>query len=95
MSDDDWKRATYALSPAIAYREIEGELLVLTPDDDVLYTVNGSGRIAWDLLADGVTGETLVAALARSYGVSAARVEPDVCAFLDELVQREIVTRSA
>jgi hypothetical protein len=95
MHDDDWKRATYALSGAIAYREIEGELLVLTPDDDVLYTVNGSGRIAWDLLAQGVTGATLAAALASSYGVAEARVADDVRVFLDELVQREIVTRSA
>jgi hypothetical protein len=92
---DDWKRATYALSGAIAYREIEGELLVLTPDDDVLYTVNGSGRIAWDLLAKGASGGAVTAALASSYGVSEATVAEDVRAFLEELVRREIVTRSA
>ena len=46
MKDDDLNRIC-TINGEIAHREIEGQILILRPDDNFLYTLNGSGRFIW------------------------------------------------
>lgn len=83
----------WVINPDVAHREIEGQLLLLTPDDDVLYTLNGSGKRVWELFAAGVAPREIAATVAATYGVPLADAERDVDAFFAELAGKGVVLR--
>jgi hypothetical protein len=83
----------YELNSDVAHREIEGQVLLLTPDDDVLYTLNGTGKLAWELLASGASPREIAARIAATYAIDLETAERDVAAFLDELERRGVVSR--
>jgi hypothetical protein len=81
------------INPDVAAREIEGQLLLLTPDDDVLYTLNGTGKRVWELLVTGAAPREIAATIAARYGVPLADAERDVAAFVAELEGKGVVLR--
>jgi len=83
----------FELNPEVAHREIEGQLLLLTPDDDVLYTLNGSGKLAWEMLARGSGAGEIAARIATTYGISVETAARDLGEFCGELERRGILTR--
>jgi len=83
----------FALNPEVAHREIEGQLLLLTPDDDVLYTLNGSGKLAWEMLKRGAGVGQIAARIATTYGISVESAGRDVAEFCEELQRRGILVR--
>lgn len=83
----------WVINPDVACREIEGQLLLLTPDDDVLYTLNGSGKRVWELFATGATPREIAATIAGTYGVPPADAERDVGVFFTELEGKGVVLR--
>jgi hypothetical protein len=85
----------WVMNPDVAHREIEGQLLFLTPDDDVLYTLNGTGKRVWELFAAGAGPGAIAATLVATYGIPAAQAERDVAAFFTELAARGVVTPRA
>lgn len=83
----------YDAHPDVAQREIEGELLLLTPNDDVLYTLNGSGRLVWERIARGDGLATITDELVSVYGIPIEVARTDVQAFVAELEAKGAVTR--
>jgi hypothetical protein len=83
----------YDINPDVAHREIEGQVLLLTPDDDVLYTLNGTGKLAWELLADGSTPCEIAERIASTYAIPVEVAERDAAAFFDELERKGVVSR--
>jgi DNA-binding NarL/FixJ family response regulator len=86
-------QSRYEISPSIAHREIEGQILLLTPDDDTILTLNGTGAFAWGLLSRGASADEIVRALAARYACPLERLAPDVDAFLSDLESHGIVRR--
>ena len=89
MPPDD----TLELNPEVAHREIEGQLLLLTPDDDVLYTLNGTGRLAWEMLLRGAGRGDIAARIAATYGVSLEAADGDLVRFFADLERRGVLLR--
>jgi hypothetical protein len=89
MPPDD----TLELNPEVSHREIEGQLLLLTPDDDVLYTLNGTGRLAWEMLLRGAGRAEIAARIAEIYGPSVEIARRDLAAFLADLERRGVLLR--
>jgi Coenzyme PQQ synthesis protein D (PqqD) len=81
----------YMISPEISYREIEGQLLLLTPDDDALLTLNATGAAVWALLAEGADVNAMADRLARNYDITPERALADIEEFVSELVEKHIV----
>jgi hypothetical protein len=81
----------YRISPDITYREIEGQLLLLTPDDDALLTLNAPGAVVWGLLAEGADLRAIADRLARDYEVAPERALADVEEFVSDLLEKRIV----
>ena len=82
---------TYALKKEIAYRTIEGQILVLAPREEFLYTLNDSGQFLWAALKRGASMKRLAALLAAEYGLPPVTAQQDVEAFLQVLVAKGIV----
>jgi hypothetical protein len=67
------------------WREIDDEIVVLDTRDAVYLSVQGSGALAWRLLAKSTTKDSLIDALVEKYGIDSTRASTDVDAFLATL----------
>jgi hypothetical protein len=83
----------YAPSTAIAYREIEGQILVLLPDDPELRTFNASAAFIWKRLARRTALPRIVDELARAFGIERARAEADVLRFVHDLTRQGLLSK--
>ena len=79
----------------IAWKEADGEVLLLDLATSTYLAVNPSATLLWRLLADGTTNEALTRALADAYGLSDDDAASDVAAFLDDCRQRGLVEDGA
>jgi hypothetical protein len=52
---------------------------------NALITLNATGRLVWELLAEDLSIEDLVAEVSRQFDADLGRTQSDVRAFLDEL----------
>ena len=82
----------FDLNPEVAHREVEGQWLLLTPNDDVLYTLNGTGRVVWEMLLRRSPVGEIAAHLATTYGISIDDARRDTGAFMAELERLGVVT---
>lgn len=83
----------YALKKDIMHREVEGQILILTPREEFLYTINDSGMVLWELLVRGTTEQKLVNALVSHYELSRTQAQGDVQTFLQDLRAKGILAR--
>ncbi len=84
---------TYTPSPAIAHREIEGQILVLLPDDPELRTFNASAAFIWKRLARRTALSRIADELAREFGIEPARAEADVLRFVREMTRQGLLKK--
>jgi hypothetical protein len=84
-------RKAYAPSPRIAYREIEGQILVLLPDDTEIYTFNAAGTLIWKGLARRHGQPRIVSDLMRAFGVDRTRAEADVVRFIRDMARKGLL----
>jgi hypothetical protein len=93
MTDDKRPDLTkrYQIADSIAHREIEGQILLIRPDDQFLYTLNGSGKRIWQELQKEQRLGEIVATLARHYNIDQQTAAADVVAFMGDLLAKQIV----
>ena len=83
----------YTPSPAIAYREIEGQILVLLPRDPELRTFNATAAFVWKRLARRAALPRIVDELAREFGIERARAEADVMRFVRDMTRQGLLRK--
>jgi len=76
---------------AIAWREVDGETLLLDLATSKYLSINPSATVLWRLLAEGTTREALVTALDAEYRIGAEQASEDVDAFLEDCLARGLV----
>ncbi len=69
----------------IAWREIDGSVVILDLRENRYLSVNATGIVAWNRLQAGVTRGDLAAEIAETFAIDRARAEEDVDAFLESL----------
>jgi hypothetical protein len=72
-------------SADLEWRAVEGEVIVLDLEGSVYMSLNGSGAVCWEALAEGATRDELVRRLTERFDVAPERAARDVEAFLQEL----------
>ncbi len=77
----------------LAWRLVEGEVIVLDLHRSEYLAVNRSGAALWSMLADGVgaTRSQLVGHLVERYGLDVAQAEADVQGFVVTLEDRNLL----
>jgi len=78
-------------SPKVAFRVIEGEVIILTPHDSTIHTFNPVGTSIWKLLDNEREISEVVKAIREEYEVSQKEAEQDVLEFIEHLYQKKIV----
>jgi hypothetical protein len=79
-------------SEAVAWREVDGEVIALGLESSSYFSTNRAGALLWQRLAEGTTREELVDALVETFGLEQAHAQKDVDAFTDDLRDRGLLT---
>jgi len=71
-------------------RDVGGQALLVpvgakVKDLNALVTLNTTGRRVWELLADDLSIDALVAKIAGEFGAGPEKVRPDVLSFVERL----------
>ncbi|MDO8735921.1 MAG: PqqD family protein [Thermoleophilia bacterium] len=72
-------------------RVIQGETVLLTPEDSSVHVLDEVGSRIWDLCAEPVTVATLAGKIAEEYDVSEAKAALDIHDFLSRLIDMGVV----
>ena len=76
---------------AVAWREVDGEVIALGLESSTYFGTNSSGTVLWRRLAEGTTRAELVSELMTTFGLERAHAQTDVDAFLDDLRGRGLL----
>jgi hypothetical protein len=79
----------------VVWRELDGEIVLLDLRSSMYFTLNSTGKLLWDLLAQPSTTQVLVASIIDAYGVSDAQAASDVEAFVVALAEHDLVQAGA
>jgi hypothetical protein len=72
-------------------REINGEVVLLTPEDSRVHVLDEVGSRVWTLCADAVSIDSLASAIASEYEVDQETAARDIIDFVDRLVGLGVV----
>jgi hypothetical protein len=78
---------------AVAWREVDGEVIALGLESSTYFGTNASGSVLWRRLAQGATRAELIEALMTEFGLEQAQAGTDVDIFLDDLRRRDLLAR--
>lgn len=76
---------------AVAWREVEGQIVALDLDDDMYLAVNEAGAVLWPLLVEGADRPELVDALTDTFDIDRERASQDVERFVADLQARGLL----
>jgi MinD-like ATPase involved in chromosome partitioning or flagellar assembly len=82
-----------AKNPKTAWRIIEGEAVILSMDTKVLRGLNPVGSRIWELIDGQRSLEDIVGVIVQEFDVMPGDAAQDVRAFIQELLDRGLVTR--
>ena len=71
---------------AVAWREVDGEFVLISVETTHYYSLNSSGSDVWRILLEGPqTAESIASLLARRHGLDSGEIGGGVLALLDQL----------
>jgi hypothetical protein len=85
-AQDCWQK-----NPLLAWREIEGETVIISPDESVLHELNDTGSFIWRHLDGQHTAAQIAGLLAAEYDVTPETALQDIEALLADLAQRKLL----
>ena len=82
-------------NPALAWREIDDETVIISPNDSVMHELNDTGSFLWKNI-DGKRSVTELAdLLVKNYEVTVEVALADTQALLDEMFSRKLVVTAS
>lgn len=89
----------YALSPAIAAKELEGEIVIVPAGtgaiEDALYALNNTAKALWGHFDGSRTLKDIADDLLSQFEASPSEIEKDVRDFAEELLRKHMLVESA
>lgn len=79
----------------LAWRAVDREVVVLDLQTSTYFSLNNSGSVLWQLLAEGTTPDRLSQELAQSCGLDPVQAGDDVHRFLAKLDSHRLLGREA
>jgi Coenzyme PQQ synthesis protein D (PqqD) len=78
-------------NPKLAWREIEGEIVIISPENSQLHELNETAALIWKQ-ADGKSdAEQIAARLAEEFDVAPEAARADVTELLAQLEEKELL----
>jgi len=78
-------------NPALAWREIDDETIIISPNDSVMHELNDTGRFLWKNIDGTKSAAELARLLVENYEVTPDIALFDAQALLEEMSSRKLV----
>jgi len=78
-------------NPALAWREIDDETVIISPQDSVMHELNNTGSFLWKNIDGDKSAAELAELLAANYEVTPDIALSDTQALLEEMSSRKLV----
>ena len=78
-------------NPALAWREIDEETVIISPGDSVMHELNDTGSFLWRNIDGRRNAEDLAALLVEHYDVTREAALADTLSLLEELSSRKLL----
>ena len=78
-------------NPALAWREIDDETIIISPNDSVMHELNDTGRFLWKNIDGRKSAAELAQLLVENYEVTPDIALSDTEALLEEMSSRKLV----
>lgn len=78
-------------NPALAWREIEEEIVIISPAENIMHELNDTGGFLWKRIDGKRSAAELAELLAETYDVAPATALEDTGALLSELLSRKLL----
>jgi hypothetical protein len=75
----------------LAYRVLDGEAFLLTPEDSTLFCLNETGARIWQLIDGGRTAEDIAELIYAEYDIERDQACQEVVSFLQTLYERRLI----
>ncbi len=81
-------------NPLLAWREIEGEVVIISPEDSVVHELNATASFIWKQLDSEHTGAEIAELLAAEYDVAPDVALADTEELVSQLEAKRLLLRS-
>ncbi len=82
---------TWQKNPALAWREIDDETVIISPNDSMMHELNDTGSFLWKNIDGKKSAAELAELLAENYEVTPDIALSDTQALLEEMSSRKLV----
>jgi hypothetical protein len=82
-------------NPALAWREIDDETIIISPNDSIMHELNDTGRFLWKNIDGRKSAADLAELLVENYEVTPDIALSDTQALLEEMSSRKLVVTVA
>jgi hypothetical protein len=79
-------------NPQLAWREIDGEIVIISPEDSQVHELNETAALVWKLADGAQTVEEIAAEIAAEFDVSSESAQRDVAELITQLAERQLLT---
>jgi hypothetical protein len=79
-------------NPILAWREIAGETVIISPEESIMHQLNASGTYIWNQIDGRRSAEEIAALLAGEYDVPLETAVADTRELLEQLAAKKLVT---
>ena len=83
--------STFKLSPSLAWRKVDEEVMVLNLETSFYYSLNETGARIWELLDQGKTAEQIAGTFMTEYDVNEKVAQKEVASFVAELKRQKFI----
>ena len=88
---NDVPNGVWQKNPALAWRDIDDETIIISPSESVMHELNETGSFLWKRIDGRRNVSDLAALLTEIYDVSGETALADTTALLAELSSRKLV----
>jgi methyltransferase-like protein len=89
-SENVWEKR-YRRAPECAFREIDGEVFVVSSKTGGVHLLNPVGTYIWSLLDGARTLDEIAGAVVEEFDTGAEAARPDILEFIEKLRAAEII----
>ena len=83
--------ALWRKNPILAWREIEGKIVIISPNNSVLHELNETASFVWKQLDGRRSGAEIATSLAAEYDVKPEDALGDIETLVEELASRQLL----
>jgi hypothetical protein len=76
----------------LAWREIDGEIVIISPEDSQVHELNETAALIWKHADGGQTVEEIAADIAVAYDVTSESARRDVAELIAHLEEKQLLT---